>query len=107
MRVTDVAAAVVVDHDAIVEEVVFETAILPAFCLALEVVGEEADEFVDGGGCCSGGGRAGHGEGHVERSSRAIIRDSHRNVRKGPWNREVLRDLRLLPGRVEIEESTR
>lgn len=76
MRVADGAAAVVVDHDAIVEEVVLEAAILPALGFAFEVVGEEADEFVNGGGCGGlggGGAGAGYGEGHCCGCGRDIV----------------------------------
>lgn len=66
MRIADVAAAVVVDHDAAIEEVELESTILPAFVLAFEVVGEEADEFVDGGGCACLRGGTSYGEGHFE-----------------------------------------
>lgn len=75
MRIAHIAATVIIDHDAVVEDMIFETAILPAFGLALEIVGEEADEFVDGGRCAcrGGGGWTGYREGHIEKSVRDIV----------------------------------
>jgi hypothetical protein len=47
MHISNKIAAVIVDHDALIESVVFETAILPPLLFPSEIMGEEADEFED------------------------------------------------------------
>lgn len=71
VHVPNEMATVIVDHDALVEGVVFDPAILPSLLLPLEVVGEEADEFEDQCGAGIGGvagwcssGPGGHERGH-------------------------------------------
>lgn len=55
MQVPDEVARGVVDHDALVEGVEAEKAILPAFGFAAEVVGVKTAELNDGGGVLRGG----------------------------------------------------
>jgi hypothetical protein len=47
MQVAHKVAALIVNHYAFVEGVVFEAAIFPSFLLPPEVVGEQADEIED------------------------------------------------------------
>jgi hypothetical protein len=47
VHVTNEVAALIVDHDALVEGVVFESAILPSLLLPLEIASKQADKFED------------------------------------------------------------
>ena len=49
MHIPNEVSPVIVDHDAFVERVVFDSAILPSLLFSLEIVGEEADKFEDQG----------------------------------------------------------
>jgi hypothetical protein len=44
VSISNEVAAVIVDHDALVESVVLEDSILPSFLLSLQVMCEEANE---------------------------------------------------------------
>jgi hypothetical protein len=57
--VAEESARLVIDHDAAIEEVEFEIAILPTFLLAAEIVCVETAELCDGGGILGGGDSGG------------------------------------------------
>jgi hypothetical protein len=50
MHVANEVPALIIDHNALVEGVIFESAILPSFLLAAQVMCEEAQILEDGGG---------------------------------------------------------
>jgi hypothetical protein len=56
VHVPDGMAALIVDHDALVEGVVFEAAILPSLLLPPEIVGKQADEIEDRGAASAAAG---------------------------------------------------
>lgn len=55
MQISDEIAGIIIDHHALIEGVVSEEAVLPALCLASNVMGEEAAEL-DNGSCVLGCG---------------------------------------------------